>query len=122
MFHKKRYMQVKQKGGWMNKWKYEISNDGLTLKAEVDEMMEHASKDLENERFIKSKVTCDRQQWVIQTIQEVPELAEKALHWWCNESSYSVLKQGEVQESEKMFQSILTAAALQAVLEKKRVY
>ena len=106
----------------MNKWKYEISNDGLTLKAEVDEMMEHASKDLENERFIKSKVTCDRQQWVIRTIQEVPELAEKALHWWRNESSYSVLKQGEVQESEKMFQSILTAAALQAVLEKKRVY
>jgi len=64
----------------MIKCKYEISNDGLTLKAEVDEMMGHASKDLENKRFIKSKVTCDRQQWVIRTIQEVPELAEKALH------------------------------------------
>jgi len=46
----------------MIKCKYEISNDGLTLKAEVDEMMGHASKDLENKRFIKSKVTCDRQQ------------------------------------------------------------
>jgi len=63
-------MQVKQRGGWTIKWKYEISNDSEIKTATVNETdtetvdfkSKSASKVLENKRFIKPKATCDRQQ------------------------------------------------------------